>query len=310
MEENRFEPKDLLGIRDLSAKDILCILTHAKTFKDILSRPNKQVPTLRGKTLVNFFFEPSTRTRVSFDLAAKYLGATSINLSSESSSFKKGETLFDTIQNIQAMGVDGFIVRHGNGGVPQFMANHLHVPVINAGDGFNEHPTQGLTDLFTMLAHQNTLEGKNVLILGDIAHSRVARSNIWGLQKLGAHVTVCGPKTLMPVGISAWGVAVAKTIEDVIGDMDFINVLRIQHERQEVGFIPSIREFRREYCLTPARLAKAKPTALVLHPGPVNRGVELESSVVDGPQTVILEQVTNGIAVRMAVLYLLMARGQ
>lgn len=304
------EYQDLLGLRFLSAESIRLILEQAKSLKELLSRRHKQVPTLRGKTLVNLFFEPSTRTRMSFEMACKLIGAGSMTINIAHSSLTKGESLFDTVKNLEAMGIDGVIIRHPNGGAPHFVARHLSIPVINAGDGFNEHPTQGLLDIFTMMESKGDVKGKKVLILGDIAHSRVARSNIWGLRKLGAEVYVCGPPTLIPAGIEALGVTVVPYLDAVLDRMDFINVLRVQFERQKIGYFPSIREYRRLYGITDERLKKAKPDVLVLHPGPVNRGTEIDSSVVDGSRNVILDQVTNGVAVRMAVLYLLFAGGQ
>lgn len=304
-----FAHKNLLGLRFLSKEDILLILEQARAIKGVLSRPVKQVPTLRGKTIVNLFFEPSTRTRTSFEMAIKLMGANSLNININMSSVSKGESLLDTIQNIAVMGIDGIIVRHQNGGVPYFMAENLsNIPIINAGDGFCEHPTQGLLDIMTMMAHQENLAGAKVLILGDIFHSRVARSNIWGLTKLGAKVTVCAPATLIPPDIHQLGVEVTNSLDQVIGDMDFINVLRIQYERQDQAFFPSVREYRHFFALTQDRLQSAKKSVIILHPGPMNRGIEIDSAVADGPHNVILDQVTNGIAIRMAVLYLLLTR--
>ncbi len=297
--------KDLLGLRFLTNTEIRLILDQAKSFKEVISRKNKQVPTLRGKTFVNLFCEPSTRTRSSFEMAIKLMGASALNMNIQMSAFQKGESLYDTVKNLQAMGIDGVIIRHRNGGTPHFISKHLDVPVINAGDGFNEHPTQALLDIFTMLEATPDVKNKKVLILGDISHSRVARSNIWGLTKLGAKVYVCGPKTLIPAGIEEMGVEVIYNLDSIIHEIDFINVLRVQYERQEVGFFPSIKEYRKLFGLTQDRLNKAKKDILILHPGPMNRGIEIDSGVADGPNNVILNQVTNGVAVRMAILYLL-----
>lgn len=299
------QQKDLLGLQYLTQDDIMLILNQAKSLKEVISRPNKQTPTLRGKTIVNLFCEPSTRTRSSFEMAIKLMGASALNLNVQTSAFVKGESLFDTVMNLQAMGIDGVIIRHSNGGAPHFIAKHLKVPVINAGDGYGEHPTQALLDMFTMLETTETLKNKHVLILGDIAHSRVARSNIWGLIKLGAKVYVSGPSTLMPMDIEKMGVKVVTHIDTIMPQLDFINVLRVQYERQDIGFFPSVREYRSLFGLTANRLKKAKPNLVIMHPGPINRGIEIDSEVADGPHNVILQQVTNGVAVRMAILYLL-----
>ncbi|MBT5855527.1 aspartate carbamoyltransferase catalytic subunit, partial [bacterium] len=255
------------------------------------------------------FFEPSTRTRVSFEMAIRTMGATSLSIDVANSSLKKGESLYDMIKNLEAMGIDAIVIRHANGGAPKFVSDITNVPVINAGDGYHEHPTQGLLDIFTMIQQRDTVKGKKVLILGDVAHSRVAKSNIWGLTKLGAEVFVCGPPTLIPPGIADLGVTVVPCLDDIIPEVDFINVLRIQYERQEMAFFPSVREYRALYGLTKDRLDKAKKDVVVLHPGPINRGIELDSEVADGPHNVIIDQVTNGIAVRMAVLYILLTQG-
>lgn len=305
-----FPHKNLLGLRFLSAEDITTILDQAHSFKDLFNRPIKQVPTLRGKTIVQLFFEPSTRTHASFEMAIKLMGAGSLTLNVQNSSVKKGESLRDTIQNLQAMGIDAVIVRHQNGGVPHFMTQHLSIPVINAGDGFTEHPTQGLLDIFTMREKLGDLKNKRVLIWGDILHSRVARSNIWGLTKLGAEVYVGGPPTLMPAGIEDMGVKIVKDFDLAIEAMDVLNILRIQHERQDIGYIPTTQEYKTYFGISESRIQKAKPNLLIMHPGPINRGIEIESNVADGPKSVILEQVTNGIAVRMATLYLLLTGGQ
>lgn len=304
-----FDQHDLLGLQYLSRMEIETILDQAIPLKDVLDRDVKHTPALRGKTVLNLFFEPSTRTRVSFEMAARALGASSIGIDVAQSSAKKGESLFDMIRNLEALGVDAIVIRHQNGGAPQFVADISDVPVINAGDGYHEHPTQGLLDIFTMIQERGSVEGKNVLILGDIAHSRVAKSNIWGLTKLGANVFVCGPDTLIPPGIEELGATVIKDLDLAIPEMDFINVLRIQLERQDIGYFPSMREYRYLFGLTERRMEKAKNDVVVLHPGPMNRGVEIDSAVADGPKNVILDQVKNGIAVRMAVMYLLMSGG-
>lgn len=296
--------KDLLGLRTLSPEEIYLILRTAESFREISLRPIKKVPALRGKTIVNLFFEPSTRTRTSFELAAKRLSADIVNIAAQSSSLAKGETVLDTVRNLEALKVDVLVIRHAAAGVPHLIAKRAAASVINAGDGAHEHPTQALLDLFTIQEKRGCLEGLNVSIIGDIAHSRVARSNIWGLKKLGAHVTVCGPPTLMPPYIEELGVRVTYRLEEAIQEADVLMLLRIQHERQEARLVPSLREYRLRYGIDRDRLVQAKPGVLIMHPGPVNRGVELDSSVADGPFSVILDQVTNGLAVRMAVLYL------
>jgi aspartate carbamoyltransferase catalytic subunit len=306
---SKFSSKDILGLRFLEKEDIELILNQAKSFKEVISRPNKQVPILRGKTILNFFCEPSTRTKSSFDMAIKLLGAGSMNFNAKSSSFSKGETLFDTVKNIQALGIDGVIIRHQHGGAPHFIAKNLNVPVLNAGDGYNEHPSQALLDIYTMRESCKTLKNKNVLILGDIAHSRVARSNIWGLKKLGANIFVSGPETLIPPDIEKMGVKVVYNIDNIMPKLDFINVLRVQYERQGIGYFPSIREYRHFFGLTQDRLKTAKSNIVIMHPGPINRGIEIDTDVADGPHNVILDQVTNGVAVRMALLYLLITGG-
>src|SRR3990167_8021416 len=294
--------KDLLGLRELSAEEIRLILQTAESFREISLRPIKKVPALRGKTVVNLFFEPSTRTRTSFELAAKRLSADIVNISTQGSSLSKGETVIDTVKNLEALKVDILVVRHAAAGVPHLIARHATSSVINAGDGAHEHPTQALLDLFTIQEKKQRIAGLNVSIIGDIAHSRVARSDIWGLTKLGAAVTVCGPPTLMPPQIEQLGVKVTHRLEDAIKGADVLMLLRIQHERQEALLVPSLREYRLRYGIDRDRLANAKPDVLIMHPGPVNRGVELDSAVADGPFSVILGQVTNGLAGRMAVL--------
>lgn len=300
----RWTKKDLLGLRELSVEEIRLLLQTAESFREISLRPIKKVPVLRGKTVVNLFFEPSTRTRTSFELAAKRLSADIVNISAQGSSLSKGETIIDTVRNLEALKVDILVVRHAAAGVPQLIAKQATSAVINAGDGSHEHPTQALLDLFTIQQKKSRVEGLNVSIIGDIAHSRVARSNIWGLTKLGAKVTVCGPPTLIPTQIEQLGVKVTYRLEDAVRGADVLMLLRIQHERQETQLVPSLREYRLRYGLNRERMAQAKPDVLIMHPGPVNRGVELDSSVADGPYSVILDQVTNGLAVRMAALYL------
>ena len=296
--------KDLLGLRELSPDEIRAILATAESFREISLRPIKKVPALRGQTVVNLFFEPSTRTRTSFELAAKRLSADIVNISESSSSIAKGETILDTVKNLEALKVDIIVIRHAAAGVPHLIARHAEASVINAGDGAHEHPTQALLDLLTIQEKKGRVEGLNVSIIGDIAHSRVARSNIWGLTKLGASVTLCGPPTLIPRSFEEFGVRITWDIREAINDADVLMLLRMQHERQETHLVPSLREYRLRYGIDRERLTQAKPDALIMHPGPINRGVELDSSVADGPSSVILDQVTNGIAVRMAVLYL------
>jgi len=297
--------KDLLGLEELSRKEIELILDRAESFKEISERPIKKVPALRGKTVVNLFFEPSTRTRASFELAAKRLSADIVNIAASSSSVLKGESLKDTARNIEAMKVDYIVMRHSAPGAPHLLAKSVSPAVINAGDGAHEHPTQALLDIFTIRRKKGRIEGLNVSIIGDILHSRVARSNIFGLIKLGAKVTVCGPKTLMPCEIEKLGVKVTYDLNEAIKNADVLNVLRIQSERQKSGLFPSIREYAKRFGINKCVLDKhAKKDILIMHPGPINRGVELTQDVADGPYSVILDQVTNGIAVRMAVLFL------
>lgn len=297
--------KDLLGIEELGAEEINLILDTADSFKEISTRTIKKVPALRGKTIVNLFFEPSTRTRTSFELAAKRLSADTINIASTTSSIVKGETLIDTARNLESLKVDIIIMRHGASGAPHFLAGLLDASVINAGDGSHEHPTQALLDIYTIKEKKGRIKGLKVVIIGDILHSRVARSNIWGLTKLGADIVIAGPPTLIPRGIEKTGVKVVYNIEDAIKEADVINILRIQRERQQGGLFPSIREYAELYCITRERLKDAKKDILIMHPGPINRGVEISSEVADGKYSVILDQVTNGLAVRMAVLFLI-----
>jgi aspartate carbamoyltransferase catalytic subunit len=296
--------KDLLGLRDLSAEEIALILDTAKSFQEVSTRAIKKVPALRGKTVANLFFEPSTRTRVSFELAGKRLSADTFHIAASNSSFVKGETLKDAARNIEALKADVIVMRHSSSGAPHRIANSLGVSVINAGDGINEHPSQALIDMFTIIEKKGTLKGLKISFVGDILHSRVARSNIWGLTKLGAEVTVCGPKTLLPMHVDKLGVNVTTDLRKAVKNADVINLLRIQLERQDEAFFPSIREYASFYQINKDVLRDAKPDVLIMHPGPVNRGIEITSDVVDGPRSVILDQVTNGIAVRMAILYL------
>lgn len=305
---NKWRRKDLLGLEDLTAEEIKLILDTSSVFKEISTRPIKKVPTLRGQTVVSLFFEPSTRTRTSFELAAKRLSADVVSITSNSSSILKGETLKDTAQNIEAMKVDAIIVRHSCVGTPHILAKLVKPSVINAGDGAHEHPTQALLDLFTIRQKKGHIKGLKVSIIGDIAHSRVARSDIWGLKKMGAEVTVCGPQTLMPPFIEKFGVKKTNVLNEALKDADVLIFLRMQFERQKLSLFPSIREYTATFGVNKEKLKKAKKEALIMHPGPINRGVELSSDVADGEYSVILEQVTNGIAVRMAVLYLLLGK--
>ena len=297
--------KDLLGMQELDATEIAGVLDTAASMKEIATREIKKVPTLRGKTVVNLFYESSTRTRTSFEIAGKWLSADVINFSASGSSAEKGESLLDTARNIEAMSPDVVVVRHKASGAPALLARHLRCGVINAGDGAHEHPTQALLDLMTIRERKGHLEGLNVAIVGDIAHSRVARSDIFGMRKMGVTVTVAGPPTLIPAQCQELGVKVSHRLEEAIAHADVIMMLRLQHERMQSGLIPSIREYSRVWGLSPARLAHCRPDVLIMHPGPVNRGVELSPEVADGPYSVILDQVANGVAVRMAVLYLL-----
>ena len=297
--------RHLLGLEGMPAEDIELILQTAVTFKEILGRPIKKVPPLRGMTVVNLFYEPSTRTRISFELAEKRLSADVVSFTTTTSSVQKGETLKDTIKNIEAMKTDVVVIRHRAAGAAHYLASCCDSIVINAGDGAHEHPTQGLLDIFTLKEKLGPLEGRTVLIVGDIAHSRVARSNIFGLTTLGANVRVCGPPTLIPVDVEQLGVEVFYNLDEALRDVDAINVLRIQKERQTGALLPSLREYTNLFGLTRERVELAGPEVVVMHPGPINRGVEITPEVADGPQSVILLQVTNGLAVRMAVLYLL-----
>ena len=300
--------KHLLGLEDLSRDEIVAILDTADSFAEISTRSRKKVPTLQGRIVFNLFFENSTRTRTSFSLAAKRLSADTQDFSASVSSLSKGETFIDTARNIEAMGADVMVVRHPTPGAPHQLAQHVRASIINAGDGAHEHPTQGLLDLMTIRRSRGRIEGLTVGLVGDISHSRVARSNIWGLIKLGARVILCGPPTLVPRGMERLGCEVAHHLDDILPHCDVVNVLRIQFERQQKGLFPSVSEYSRLYGMTQERIRKAKNDLLVLAPGPINRGVELTTEVADGPHSAILDQVTNGLAVRMAVLYLVSGR--
>ncbi|HUT24291.1 MAG TPA: aspartate carbamoyltransferase catalytic subunit [Sumerlaeia bacterium] len=297
--------KHLLGLEEMTREEILHILDTARGFKEIFTRSIKKVPTLRGKTVANLFFENSTRTRTSFEIAAKRLSADVVNFAMATSSVAKGETMLDTARTIEAMGADYIVMRHSASGAPWYLSRRVRASVLNAGDGTHEHPTQGLLDMYTIQEKKRRFEGLKVVIVGDILHSRVARSNIWALTKLGADVTIIGPRTLVPRSFEDYGVRICYDLKEGIRDADVINLLRIQLERQQRNLFPSIREYRLLYQINEQRLALAKPDVLIMHPGPINRGVEISQGVADGPHSVITEQVTNGVAVRMAVLYLL-----
>ncbi len=300
------EMKHLIGLRNVSAADIRLLLDTSYRFRDILERPVKKVPSLRGLTVVNLFFENSTRTRTSFELAEKRLSADTVNFTTSNSSVKKGESLLDTLRNIEAMKIDLVVVRHKGTGVPRFLADHSNAIVLNAGDGANEHPTQALLDMFTIEQKLGALSGKRVAIVGDIRHSRVARSNIWGLTTMGAEVTLCGPSTLIPHSPDFFGnVHFESDVRRAVQNADAVITLRLQKERMDDSLLPSMREYRNFFGITHEVLEQAKSSVLIMHPGPINRGVELDSEIADGANSVILEQVTNGVAVRMAALYLL-----
>lgn len=301
----KWQRRHLLDLQDLSREELELILKTAKSFKEVSTRDVKKVPALRGKTVVMLFVEPSTRTRTSFELAAKRLSADTISITPSASSLSKGESILDTARNIEAMNVDMLVVRHKSAGVPKILSENLKSCVVNAGDGCRAHPTQGLLDLFTIKERLGKIEGLQVGIVGDILHSRVARSNIWGFNKMGAQVTVCGPATLIPPEIEKFGVQVSHDVDAVIRQSDVLMVLRLQKERQEEKFLPSVREYSRVFGITSERLKVAKKELIIMHPGPTNRGLELSADVADGERSVILEQVTNGVAIRMAVLYLL-----
>jgi len=304
-----FRGRDLLGIEDLSAPQLRYILDEVPAFKEVSERDIKKVPTLRGKTVINLFFEPSTRTRTSFEIAGKRMSADVINISASGSSMSKGESLRDMADNLAAMHADVLIVRHSAAGAPHLLARFLDSPVINAGDGAHEHPTQALLDVFTIREHLGSLAGRRVLIVGDIASSRVARSNILAMRKLDMQVCVCGPRTMMPVGIETMGVRCTNDFDAALADADVIMMLRIQRERHGEHLFPSLQEYAGRYCLTSERMQRAKADVLVMHPGPMNRGVEIAPEVADGLSSVILQQVTNGVAVRMALLYLIVGGG-
>ena len=297
--------KDLLGMRGLAKEDILEILETAAQLKPLLKSNNKKTPHLAGKSIVTLFYENSTRTRMSFELASKYMSAAAANISVATSSVAKGETLLDTGRTLNAMGTDVIIIRHPMAGAPHLLARHVRSSVINAGDGMNEHPTQSLLDMFTMQEKLGTLSGLNVAIVGDILHSRVARSNIWALNTMGSKVTLAAPGTLIPTELARLGVRVAPSVDDAIANADVVMALRIQKERQKSGIFPSVSEYNEFYGVSAQRLRSARPGALLMHPGPMNRGVEINSDIADGDQSVIQEQVTNGVAVRMAIMYLL-----
>ncbi len=297
--------KHLLTIEELSPEEITHIIDTAASFKEVSTRTIKKVPALRGKTVVSLFMEPSTRTRVSFELAAKRLSADTLSITAQASSITKGETLKDTARNIEAMNADFVVLRHSAAGSPRFLAERLNASIVNAGDGAHEHPTQALLDIFTIREKLGRISGLNVLILGDILFSRVARSNIWALTKLGANVTLCGPTTLVPDIFKELGVKITTNLDDALREADVINLLRIQHERQRKSFFPNIGEYKLMFGLSNERFLMTRPEVLIMHPGPINRGVEIASEVADCPRSVILEQVTNGLAVRMAVLFLL-----
>ncbi len=299
--------KDLISLSPLSREDIEELFNLADEMKKIIERPVKKVPTLRGKVIANLFFEPSTRTRTSFELAGKYLGADVINFSSSGSSISKGETLLDTVKNILAMGPDLIVMRHSSSGAPHFVAERVEVPVVNAGDGINEHPTQGLLDLYTIRNYKGGLDGLKITIMGDISHSRVARSDIIGLSKFDTEITLFGPRTVMFYDPSPYRVKIARTLEEAVKDADVVMMLRIQRERQSALLIPSIREYSKFYGLSHWKLSLLKEDAIIMHPGPVNQGVELTPEVVYGNRSVIFNQVTNGVAIRMAILYTLLS---
>ncbi len=305
----RWTRKDLLSLYDLSAEEITYILDTAEEFKKVSARNVKKVPALRGKTVVNFFVEPSTRTRVSFELAEQRLSADIVNMSAATSSLTKGESLLDTVRNIEALQVDLLVMRHRATGAQNFIARNVSCGVINAGDGAHSHPTQALLDIFTIREKKGHIKGLKVAVIGDILHSRVARSNMWGLLKLGAEVTFAGPATLVPREFEEVGVRVCHRLEEAIEGADVVDLLRIQHERQTAGFFPSTNEYARFFGINQENIKRIKPDALIMHPGPINRDVELDSFVADGPHSVILEQVTNGLAVRMAVLFLVAGCG-
>ena len=298
--------KDILGLEEMSAEEITLILDTARSMREIMQRKIKKVPTLRGRSVLNLFYEPSTRTKASFELAQKYMSADSVSVAGTSSSLVKGETLKDTVRNIEVMGIECVIMRHPVSGSASYIAQNLEANVINAGDGMHEHPTQGLLDMFTILDRKGRLEKLKVTIVGDIRHSRVARSNIWGLKKMGAEVVVSGPPTLMPPDMEDFGIQFEPCLDDAVEGANVVMALRLQKERQEGGLFPTLREYTELYGLNSRRVEKTNEDALIMHPGPINRGVEISSELADGPRSVVLDQVTSGVAVRMAILYLLL----
>lgn len=302
----RLKRKDLLGMEDLTKEEIGLILDTAASFREVSEREIKKVPTLRGKTVINLFYEPSTRTRTSFEIAAKRMSADAVNISVSTSSAVKGETLRDTARNLEAMRPDCIVIRHASSGAPHMLAGYVGCSVVNAGDGAHEHPSQALLDMLTVKEKKGTLEGLKVAIVGDIAHSRVARSNIYGFTKMGSSVTVAGPRTMLPTGIEKLGCKVTSNVDEALKDADVVMMLRIQMERQNESFFPTVREYSRFYGLDEGKLKKAAKDVIILHPGPINRGVEISNEVADGPYSLILDQVTNGVAVRMAIFYLLL----
>ncbi|WP_457576220.1 aspartate carbamoyltransferase catalytic subunit [Desulfomarina sp.] len=302
--DENFQHSHIFGIEQFSVQDINHILATAHSFKEIADRPIKKVPTLRGKTVINLFFEPSTRTRLSFEIAAKRMSADTFNISASTSSATKGETLTDTAKNLEAMSPDAIVIRHSSSGAPQLLAKHINASVLNAGDGTHEHPSQGLLDMMTVLEHKGRIEGLKIAIIGDISHSRVAMSDIIGFSRMGGHVHLAGPRTFMPPHIEKMGATICDSVREAVEDADVVMALRIQHERQNDSLIPSLREYARFYGVNNQLLQAARPDAIVMHPGPVNRGVEMNPDVVDGRRSVILDQVSNGVAVRMALLYL------
>jgi aspartate carbamoyltransferase catalytic subunit len=302
-------PKDVLDLQSMTNAEMELVLRNAAALKNVLGRPIKKVPTLRGKSVCTLFYEPSTRTRTSFEMAAKVMSADAINISPSASSVVKGESLKDTVLTLQAIGMDLLVIRHSMSGAPELAARMVGIPVVNAGDGSHEHPTQGLLDLFTLQEVKGRLAGLRVAIVGDVAHSRVARSNLWGLTKMGAEVRVAGPATLLPPGLEAMGAHVAASVDEAVRDADVVYVLRIQLERQQSGLLPTLREYSERFGISARRLERARSDVTVMHPGPINRGVEIAADVADAGYSVITEQVTNGVAVRMAVLYLLLGGG-
>ncbi len=298
--------KDILGLEEISAEEINLILETARSMREIMQRKIKKVPTLRGRSVLNLFYEPSTRTKASFELAQKYMSSDSVSVAGSSSSLVKGETLKDTVRNVEIMGIECVIMRHPVSGSSHYLARNVEASVINAGDGMHEHPTQGLLDMFTIWERKGRLEKLKVAIVGDIRHSRVARSNLWGLQKMGAEVVVSGPPTLMPPDLDVFGVKHFHDLEEAVEGADVVMALRLQKERQESGLFPSLREYAELYGLTPQKISRAKEDFLIMHPGPMNRGIEISSELADGPRSVVLDQAASGVAVRMALLYLLL----